>query len=149
MPRRKQFSFKQIHADWWDAHETVLIRAFRAGDEDWIQDHAASVASDLDGDQTVDMAIGTIRHLSLVRGIESWTFTDSNGQPIPFPPLGSKEAMVARRAALKDLAPEDTAFIYAEINQLNQPMSPEEKKDSPTPAMNGSVANLTVVPAQS
>ncbi len=94
---------------------------------------------------TSDMrwAQGTVRRLTLARGIVHWTFTDERNTPIPFPPLkedgDNTKELKARDRVLRKLAPEDSAFIYKSINEHNQAMTEEEADTFFENASNGSV----------
>ena len=65
------------------------------------------------------LALGTSRRLTMLHGIESWTLTNEDASPLPL-----------NEDSIRDLAPEDADYIYAEINALNQPMTSAEKKAS-------------------
>lgn len=132
MSRRKQVQTKQIQAPHWDTHELVIIRSLTGFDNDWIQDRSSIMTA---GEVNVKILGGTTQRLTLLRGIESWTFTDANGQPLPWPPLSMREADNAaayqvREKSLDHVFTEDRSYIFSEITALGQPMSEEEKKDS-------------------
>jgi hypothetical protein len=127
MSRRRTIATQQIHADWWDGHEVVVIRSLRAEDTDWVQDQLAEMVTGKGKDASMALKLGTTKRLTTLRGVVSWTFTDELGNPQPF-----------NEDALRMLAPEDADYIYGEINKLNQPMSEEEKKASLTNVNGGS-----------
>lgn len=149
MARRKATQSKVIQAPHWDTHETVLIRSLTGDDFDWINDRMAVVDTTnvSAGAADMQMKLGTAQRLTIIRGIDSWTFTDENNNPMPWPPLSRNESdnlaiCQQREQILKSVFPEDRLFIYNAINALNQPMSEEEKKDSSTPAVNGFSASI-------
>ena len=120
MSRRRTVSRKQIQAPHWDAHEVVFIRSLREGDTEAIQDGLAAVATGTAGAKNdMKLALGTSRRLTMLHGIESWTLTNEDASPLPL-----------NEDSIRDLAPEDADYIYAEINALNQPMTSAEKKAS-------------------
>ena len=128
MARRKGIEQKQIQADWWDPNEIVIIRTLKESDLEWIQDSMADMVAD--GKKTnanMNLRIGTARRLTMLRGIASWTLTNELGNIMPL-----------TEQALGELAQEDADFIYQAINELNQPLSEQEKKVSLTSASNGS-----------
>jgi hypothetical protein len=140
MPRRKQVQTKEIHAPTWDTHEVVIIRSLTGNENDWIQDRTSVIVP---GESSMQMKLGTTQRLTLVRGIESWTFTDADNKPLLWPPLSLHEAQntaicLIREQSLAHVFPEDRLFIYNEITALGQPMTEEEKKDSGINALNGS-----------
>lgn len=143
MARRKQIQNKQIQEPNWDNHEIVIIRSKTGFDEEWIQDRSTSM---IPGQMSMNILSGTSQKLTLIRCIESWTFTDANNQPLPWPPLSLREAENAaiyqiREKSLEHVFPEDRAFIFNEITALSQPMSEEEKNESGTSALHGGQAN--------
>jgi hypothetical protein len=151
MPRRKGSALqrtKQIHAEHWDAHEVVVIRALNGDDGEWIQDNMSEVVGNQNDPNQVTskVLIGKAQRFTLMRGIDSWTFTDEAGNELPWPPLTHNESENTRIYRIRDksiseLAPEDRAFIATEINKLNQPMSEEEENDFLGSAKSGSSAN--------
>lgn len=141
MPRRKQVQTRQIQAPHWDAHEVVIIRSLTGFDNDWIQDRSTVMTA---GETNMKILAGTTQRLTLLRGIESWTFTDADNRPLPWPPLSLREsenaaAYQVREESLKHVFTEDRNFIFNEINTLSQPMSEDEKKDSTMSALPGSL----------
>jgi hypothetical protein len=139
MPRQKSIQSKTVHADHWDNHEIVCIRGLTGYDSDWIQDQMMTQAAG----QDMAIKIGTAQRLTLIRCIESWTFTDYNNNPIPWPPLSINEAdngaiCKMREQSLAQVFPDDRAYIYGEINAINQPMKEDEKKGS---SMNGNAGS--------
>jgi hypothetical protein len=133
MPRRRTVTENVIHAPHWEAHETVLIRSLRERDNEAIQDKLAAMTAGADTD--MKLALGTTRRLTMFHGIVSWTLTDEHGRPLPI----SMESIM-------DLFPEDADFIYGAINDMNQPMTEQEKKPSSTPADHGAQANTAEYP---
>lgn len=134
MPRRKTFGTHQIHAEWWDAHEFVVIRELNAEDIEWLQDEATSLIADSkaknDGKVDVKLLNGTQRRLTLVRGIVSWTFTDAHNNPMPMPAYTDNPKVIAQRLqSLRSLAPEDAQYIYEQLDKINQPMTAQEQDD--------------------
>lgn len=132
MSRRKQVQTKQIQAPNWDTYEIVVIRSKTGYDEEWIQDRSTTMVA---GELNMKILGGTTQKLTLIRCIESWTFTDANNQPLPWPPLSMREAenlaiCHIREKSLEHVFPEDRNFIFKEIDALSQPMSEEEKKGS-------------------
>jgi hypothetical protein len=135
MPRRKTFGTHEIHADWWDNHELVIIKDLTSEDDDWISDKTSTMTV---GEADMSMKWGTTRRLTLIRGIESWTFTDDHNRSIPFPPFKNDPKVIAARTeALAGLASEDSNFIYGELNKRNQPMSEVEQEKLLTSASPG------------
>ncbi|SRR6266851_1406330 len=140
MARRKQIQTKQIQAPNWDNHEIVIIRSKTGYDEEWVQDKSTVMTA---GQMNMQILGGTTQKLTLIRCIESWTFTDANNQPLPWPPLSMREAdnvaiYQIREKSLEHVFPEDRNFIFTEIGDLSQPMSEEEKKPSSLTAPIGS-----------
>jgi hypothetical protein len=119
MPRRRNITTQQIHADHWDNHEAVVIRSQNTDDEEFITDQLAGI--DANGKPT--MHAGRNKRLTLQRCIVSWTFTDEHGRPTPL-----------NEQSIRDLAPEDSQYIFEEIAKLNKPMTDQEKKGSTTNA---------------
>lgn len=138
MPRRRTFAPKEIHANWWDAHEVVIIRPLREEDNELIQDQLTEMIAGDAKNASMALKLGTSRRLTMLRAIQSWTLTDEHGRPLPL-----------NEQSIKDLAPEDADYIYQEINALNAPMSEAEKKASMSSAAPGSPANHEISPAQS
>lgn len=143
MARRKQVATKQIQAPNWDTHEIVIIRSKTGYDEEWIQDRSTSMTA---GQMDMRILGGTSQKLTLIRCIESWTFTDANNQPLPWPPLSMREAdnvaiCQIREKSLEHVFSEDRLFIFNEITTLSQPMSEEEKKGSSLNVSPGSLEN--------
>jgi hypothetical protein len=143
MPRRKQIQNKQIQAPNWDNHEVVIIRSKTGYDEEWIQDRSTIMTA---GEMNMKILGGTTQKLTLIRCIESWTFSDANNQPLPWPPLSMREAdnvaiCQIREKSLEHVFPEDRTFIFNEIMALSQPMSDEEKKESSMTVLHGSQEN--------
>lgn len=125
MSRRKSPTTKQVRAEHWDNHETVLIRSLNTEDEEYITDNLVA----LDTEGRAVMHAGRSKRLTLVRGIVSWTLTDDNGRRIDL-----------SEAAIKALAPEDSQYILDEINAISKSLSAEEKKASTTSATPGTGA---------
>jgi hypothetical protein len=122
MARRKDFGQKQIQASWWDPNEVVIIRSLAEEDAEAIQDRLMELsqlpeAGKQQQPPEARMLLGSARRLTLLYGIQSWTFTDKNNKPLPL----SEES-------IRRLAPEDGEFIYNAINAMNQPMSESQKK---------------------
>lgn len=115
--RRKSITTKQIHADHWEPHESVVIRSLNTEDSEIIQDGLADVDSKKG---VVSAHSGRQRRLTLQRAIVSWTFTDAENRPLPSPPT---------EADIKALADEDSLYIFEQIQELNKPLSDSEKKD--------------------
>lgn len=122
MPRRKSITTKQIRADHWEPHESVVIRSLNTEDEEHITDGLAG----LDDKAQPRMYAGRNKRLTLQRGIVSWTLTDENNNPLPL-----------NEASIKSLAQEDSQYIFNEIQALNKPLSAPEKKDSATNVTTG------------
>jgi hypothetical protein len=140
MSRRKQVETKQIQAPYWDTHEIVIVKSLTGFDNDWIQDRSTVMTA---GETNMRILAGTTQRLTLLRGIESWTLTDANNQPLPWPPLSMREAENAaayqiREKSLDHVFTEDRSYIFGEINALGQPMTEEEKKGSSTSVTTGS-----------
>lgn len=139
MARRRRTEDKTIRADWWESHETVLIRSLREADNEWIQDQLAESVmaapnrreSQAEQRAMMQYRLGTSRRLTMLRGIVSWTLTDELGNTLPL-----------TEESIKDLMPEDADYIYSEINALNQPMTEDQKKRSSTNVGGGSVVLL-------
>lgn len=155
MSRRKQVQTKQIQAPHWDTHEIVIIRSKTGFDDEWIQDRSTTMIA---GQMDMQILGGTSLKNTLSRCIETWTFTNASGQPLPWPPLSMREADNAavyqiREQSLEHVFPEDRAFIFGEIAALSQPMTEEEKKDSsmnvPPGSQDGHNAslNLSLIPS--
>lgn len=151
MARRKQVSTKQIQAPHWDPNEIVIIRSKTGYDDEWINDQSATMTAG-EADSVMKILGGTSQKLTLIRCIESWTFTDVNNQPLPWPPLSMREAdnvaiCQIRAKSLEHVFPEDRTFIFGEINAISQPMTEEEKKGSekhaPTGMQDGQNTSLT------
>lgn len=143
MPRQKAVQSKTIHAEHWDNHEVVLIRGLTGYDNDWIQDQIVRQTA---GTDDMKIKVGAAQRLTLIRCIESWTFTDAFDQPIPWPPLSQREGdnlaiCRVREKSLEHVFPDDRLFIYNAINALNQPLSEDEKKASSMNGNPGSQAN--------
>lgn len=124
MSRRRSITTQTIHADHWDNHECVVIRSLNTDDEEHIQDGLASIE---DGQPT--MHAGRNKRLTLQRAIVSWTFTDEQHRPL-----------LLSEQSIRELAPEDSQYIFEQINALNTPMAAEEKKGSSTTATPGTEA---------
>jgi len=122
MPRRKSLTTKTIHAEHWEPHECVVVRSLNTEDDEYIQDGLA----DIDDKGTTHIYAGRMKRLTLMRAIVSWTLTDEHGNRID-----------VNEQNIKNLANEDSNYIYSAINALNQPMLPDEKKDSTPPATTG------------
>ena len=120
--RRKSISTRTIHAEHWEPHECVVVRSLNTDDDEVIQD--GLVSTDILGQTSVHA--GRLKRLTLQRAIVSWTFTDEQGRPLPL-----------SEQSIRELAPEDSMYILSAINAINQPMLPDEKKDSSTPATTG------------
>jgi hypothetical protein len=118
MSRRRTVSRKEIRAPHWDAHEVVLIRSLRDGDNQDIQDALAAVATGV-AKADMKLALGTSRRLTMLYGIENWTLTNEDGSPLPL-----------SEQSIRDLALEDAEYIYKAINEINVPMTGDEKKAS-------------------
>jgi hypothetical protein len=143
MPRRKQVDTKQIQAPNWDNYEIVIIRSKTGYDEEWIQDRSTAMTA---GQMDMRILGGTSQKLTLIRCIESWTFTDENNQPLPWPPLSMREAdniaiYQIREQSLAYVFPEDRNYIFNEITELSKPMTKEEKKGSSMSVSPGSQEN--------
>lgn len=117
MPRRRNITTKQVHADHWDNHEAVVIRSLNTDDEEHITDGLA----DLNAAGQPQVHAGRNKRLTLQRAIVSWTLTDEHGRPVPL-----------NEQSIRELAPEDSQHIFEEIQALNKPLSNDEKKDSTT-----------------
>ncbi len=115
MPRRRNITTKQIHADHWDNHEAVVIRSLNTDDEEHITDGLAGI--DPSGQPRV--YAGRNKRLTLQRAIVSWTLTDEHGKPTPL-----------SEDSIRELAPEDSQYIFEEIQALNKPLTDAEKKES-------------------
>lgn len=150
MPRKRTFGTHEIHAPWWDPHEIVIIREFNSDDDDWITDQAASMEA---GSSDMKWAQGTVRRMTLVRGIVSWTFTDERNVPMPWPALSRDEdpakVYKMRDQILRTLDPKDSAFIYGEVNKRNQAMTSEEADTFFENASNGSKGSQETSPLPS
>jgi len=123
MPRRRTITTKQVHAPHWDNHEAVVIRSLNTDDEEHITDGLAGV----DASGKPQIHAGRNKRLTLQRSIVSWTLTDEHGRPVPL-----------NEQSIRELAPEDSQFIFEEIQALNKPMTAEEKKESTTSATDSS-----------
>lgn len=119
MPRRRNITTKQIHADHWDNHEAVVIRSLNTDDEEHITDGIAGINAA--GQPQVHA--GRNKRLTLQRAIVSWTLTDEHGRPVPL-----------NEQSIRELAQEDSQYIFEEVQALNKPLTVEEKKDSTTNA---------------
>lgn len=119
MPRRRNITTKQVHADHWDNHEAVVIRSLNTEDEEYITDGLAGV----DANGKPQIHAGRNKRLTLQRSIVSWTLTDEHGRPLPL-----------CEQSIRELAPEDSQYIFEEIQALNKPLSDQEKKESTTSA---------------
>lgn len=119
MPRIKSIRTKQIHAEHWEPHETVVIRSLNTDDEEYITDSLAGI----DERGNPRLYAGRNKRLTLQRGIVSWTLTDEQNRPLPF-----------NEQSIRGLHPIDSQYIFEQINALNQPLTDDEKKDSMTPA---------------
>jgi len=119
MPRRRNITTKQIHADHWDNHEAVVIRSLNTDDEEHITDGLAAI----NAAGQPQLHTGRNKRLTLQRAIVSWTLTDEHGRPTPL-----------NEQSIRELAPEDSQYIFNEIQAINTPMTVEEKKDSTTNA---------------
>lgn len=122
MPRRKSLTTKTIHAEYWEPHECVVIRSLNTEDDEYIQDGLASI----DDKGNTKIYAGRLKRLTLLRAIVSWTLTDEQGHQLPL-----------SEQSIKELASEDSQYILSAINAINQPMLPEEKKDSGSKSTTG------------
>jgi hypothetical protein len=114
MPRRRNITTKQIHADHWDNHEAVVIRSLNTDDEEHITDGLA----DINATGQPQVHAGRNKRLTLQRAIVSWTLTDEHGRPVPL-----------SEDSIRELAQEDSQYIFEEIQALNKPLTDQEKKD--------------------
>lgn len=141
MPRRKLGTFAIPPAAWWDQSERVVIRDLNTADEEWIQDQMATMSAERSQQSQAEMQmhLGTVRRLTLMRAIEDWTLVDpETHQPIPMPRYAEDPRTIAiRNQSLSSLPPEDTAYIYEQINKRNQPMTEAEQSAFLTPATSG------------
>ncbi len=115
MSRRRTITTKQVHAPHWDNHEAVVIRSLNTDDEEHITDGLAGI----DAAGKPQVHAGRNKRLTLQRAIVSWTLTDEHGRPVPL-----------NEQSIRELAPEDSQYIFEEIQALNTPMTIEEKKES-------------------
>lgn len=136
MARRRRFGQRTIRQDYWEAHETVTIQGMTEADTEWVQDMAVMLKNNpaIQSEPELHVLSGSSRRATMIRAIVSWTLTDEHGQGLPWPPLFDGQGnVIAANLAMRSkmigtLAPEDAAFIEAEINKLNQPMSKEEQE---------------------
>ena len=119
MPRRRNITTSQVHSPHWDNHEAVVIRSLNTDDEEFINDQIA----DVDENGKVKLRTGRSKRLTLQRAIVSWTLTDEHERPLPL-----------NEQSIRDLAPEDSQYIFEQVQALNKPLTNAEKKDSTTNA---------------
>jgi hypothetical protein len=122
MARRKSITTETIHASHWDNHECVVIRSQNTDDEEWINDQIAGITAD--GKASIHG--GRQKRLTLQRCIVSWTLTDEQNKPLP-----------VNEQSIRELATEDSQYIFEAIGKLNKPMTDNEKKDA-TPSASSS-----------
>lgn len=120
--RRKSLTTKTIHAEHWENHECVVIRSLNTEDDEYIQDELAGI----DDKGNTRIYAGRLKRLTLQRAIVSWTLTDEHNRPLE-----------VNEKNIKELANEDSNYILSAIQALNQPMLPDEKKESSMTATPG------------
>ena len=123
---------KTIHADWWEANETVTIKKLSWGEKKRLMGEAASFAPIKVGgeskrealvekksdEMSVTLRPDTMQTLTMELGIVSWTFTDDAGNPVPVNPN-----------TIAQLEEEDGDYILSELDKLNAAMTPEQRAE--------------------
>lgn len=128
MPRKQTSETDIIHADWWDADETITIRKYLThGMQKAINQAYASTATLTNPDDPTSIKVDPTKALevadvALLHWIVDWTFKDAQGNPLSFD-----------QASIDSLAEEDIKFINDEIGKRSNMTEAEQSSFLPKP----------------
>ena len=132
MARKQTSETETIHADWWDADETVVLRKYlsHGAQKAMQQAFASSVDRDsIKADDMENIKVDPVKAIELadtplLYWIVSWTLKDTTGALLP---LG--------QASLDSLHEDDINYINAEIAKRSQGMTEAQQESFlPTPS---------------